>query len=168
MLLAHIPHNGLVKVVPGKLDGGVHHRSPQGDHRDVRGAAADVHDHIAAGPGNINACADGRRHRFLDQVHLPGSRRVGSLFYRLPLNLCDAAWHADADPWLLKRPLAHGLLDKIFDHLLCHGIIGDHALSQRPDRHNIPGRPAQHKAGLLPDGLDGVGIPVKRHNRRFL
>ena len=53
----------------GDLDGGGLHDAAEGDDGDVSGAAADVHHHVTVGLGDVDARADGRRDRLLNEVH---------------------------------------------------------------------------------------------------
>ena len=48
VFLSHVTDNRLVKIISGDLDGSADNRSPQRNHGDVRGTAADIHDHVAA------------------------------------------------------------------------------------------------------------------------
>ncbi len=57
VLAPYVLHDGLVELVAGDLDGGGLHDAGQGDDRDVGGAAADVHDHVAVGLGDVDARA---------------------------------------------------------------------------------------------------------------
>ena len=73
MLAPYVLHDGLVELVAGDLDGGGLHDAGQGDDRDVGGAAADVHDHVAVGLGDVDARADGGGHGLLNQIDPPGA-----------------------------------------------------------------------------------------------
>src|SRR6266850_7065304 len=66
------------------------HDAGAADHRDVGRAAADVDDHVAGGLADGQAGADGRGNGLLDQVDLAGTRALGGLSYRAPLDLGDA------------------------------------------------------------------------------
>src|SRR3546814_10373106 len=46
------------------------------------------------------------------------------------------------------------LADKVLDHLLGDFEIRDDAVAQRPDRHDVAGRAAEHHLGLVADRED--------------
>jgi hypothetical protein len=39
---------------------------------------------------------------------------------------------------------------------------------ERPDRHDVPGRPADHPLGFHPDRHDLAGVGVEGHHRRLV
>ena len=140
----------------------------QGDDRNVRGTAADVDNHIAAGTGNVDASSNGSRDGLLDDVDFPGACTVSGILNGPLLDFGDTRRHADRNPGLPIGLLSHGLLDEVLDHLLGHGIVGDNALAKGTDSDDISRSPAQHQTGFLTYCLDLVAVPVKSDNRGFL
>ena len=90
MLTADIPGDHLVKVVARDFQRGGHSHAIHAQHRDVRGAAADVHNHVTAGPADIQPRAKARRQRLLDQEHTPGTGFDGGVNDASLLNLGHA------------------------------------------------------------------------------
>ena len=59
------------------------------------------------------------------------------------------------------------LLDEVAEHLLGDVEVGDHAVLERPDRGDRPGRAAEHPLRLDPDGVH-LAVPlVDRDHRRL-
>src|SRR3546814_14897241 len=59
--------------------------------------------------------------------------------------------HADDDLWAGEAAAIVHLADKVLDHLLGDFEIRDDAVAQRPDRHDVAGRAAEHHLGLVAD-----------------
>ena len=114
MFFAHITDQRLIEIIAGHLDGRTHYRTAQGNNGDIGGTSADIYDHVSAGLGDIDACADGSRNRLFDNRYFSGARLIRSILYRLLLNLCGSAWNADADSRLSQCFLAYCLVDEIF------------------------------------------------------
>ena len=70
------------------------HDSAERDHRDLAGASADVHDHVARGLAHGQPGADGGRHGLLDQVGLARAGAQAGLLHRALLHPGHAARHA--------------------------------------------------------------------------
>ena len=68
---------------------------PQGDDGDVGGAAADIHDHMAVGLGDVDARTDGGGQGLLDEVHPAGAGLDARVDDGPLLHLGDAGGHAD-------------------------------------------------------------------------
>ena len=166
VLAADIFHHGFVKLVAGDLDGGALHHTAQGDHSDVGGAAADVHDHIAVGLGDVHARPNGRGHRLLDEVHPAGARLLARVDDGAFLHLRDDAGDAD-DHVGLEQPEAQHLFDKVLDHLFGHFIVGDDTLAQGTHGDDVAGGAAQHALGLRADGQRLAGVLVDGHHGRL-
>jgi hypothetical protein len=122
---------------------------------DLGGAAADVDDHRARRLGHRQAGADGRGHRFLDQVDLRGAGAQRRLADRAALDLGGAAGHADDDARARRQQprLVHHL-DELLEHLLGDGEVGDHAVLHRADRLDVARHLAQHLLGARADRGD--------------
>ena len=113
VLAAHILDDGLVELVAGHLNGGGLHHAAQGDDGDVAGAAADVHYHVAVGLGNVDARADGRGHRLLDEVHAAGAGLNARIDHGALLYLGDAGGDADDDTGLEQLEAAGDLVQEL-------------------------------------------------------
>ena len=59
------------------------------------------------------------------------------------------------------------LLDEVAQHLLGHVEVGDHAVLQRADRRDRPGRAAEHPLRLDADRVHLAGALVDRDHRRL-
>ena len=167
MFLTHVTHDRLIEIVSRDLNGSADNRTAQGNYRDIGSAAADIHDHIAAGLGNVNPCTDRRSNGLLYDGDLSGARLISGILNRLLLYFRNTAWHTDRNAGFPECLLTQSLLDKIFHHLLCYLIVRDNTLSQRPYRHDIARGPAQHQPRVLADRLDLVRVSIKSYNRRL-
>ena len=161
VLAAHILHHGLVELVAGYFNGGGLHHAAQGNDGDVGGAAADVHHHMSVGLCDVDAGADdhgrqvgGGRDHAQDAAH-------GDL--KRLLDLGDARGDADDHPGLEDHEAGH-LADELLEHPLGHVVIGDHALPEGPDGHDVAGGAAQHLPGLLAHLEELAGILVHSHH----
>ena len=90
----------------------------------------------------------------------------GRLFDRSALDAGDAGRDADDDARVRKAVLVH-LLDEVAEHLLGDVEVGDHAVLQRADRGDRPGRAAEHPLRLDPDRVHLAGALVDRDDGRL-
>lgn len=146
VLAADIAHNGLIHGVSCHLGGGGHSHCVHRQHRHVRGAAANVHHHMAAGTGNVQVGSQRGGQGFFDQVDPACAGLHGGANHRPLLHLRDAAGHTDNDTGL-EQSMAGRLPEKLRQHPLGHLIVGNHAPQQRPHRYHIAWSPAQHVPG---------------------
>ena len=60
----------------------------------------------------------------------------------------------------MRPPVLVNLLDEVAEHLLRHFEVGDHAVLERANSGNRPGRPPEHSLRLDPHGvhLTGAGV----------
>ena len=93
----------------------------------------------------------------------PSDVLANQKYNRLYNYYCTDVQARGAYPAYAKR-----LLDEMLQHLFRNGIIGNDALTQRPDRNDIARRTSQHQSGILTDRLDLVRISVKSHNAGLL
>mgnify|MGYP003694754801 CR=1 FL=1 len=112
--------------------------------------------------------ADGRGHRLLDDVDPARARLVACLLDRALLHPGDAARHRHHHPRLGQVAAPVHLLDEIAQHALGHVEVGDDPVLERPDRHDVAGRPADHPFGFHPDRHDLAGVGVEGHHRRLV
>jgi hypothetical protein len=131
----------------------------------VGGAAADVDDHVAGRGGDVEAGADRRGHRLLDQVDLARAGRERRLLDRALLHARDAGRHADHDTRPHQAAAVVRLADEVAEHRLRHLEVRDHAILDRADRADRLRRPAQHLLGLVAHREHPVAAPVglRRH-----
>ena len=73
---------------------------------------------------------------------------------------------ADDDARVREAVLVH-LLDEVAEHLLGDVEVGDHAVLQRADRGDRPGRAAEHPLRLDPDRVHLAGALVDRDDGRL-
>src|SRR6202790_4467962 len=72
VLLLDEGHDGLVQLIAADPDGLAGDDTAEGDDRHLGGPTADVHHHVAGGLVHRESGPDGRGHRLLDDVGLPG------------------------------------------------------------------------------------------------
>ena len=95
--------DGVVHCVAADPHGLAGHHSAQGDDGDVRGTAADIDDHVAAGLVDGQSRPDRRGHRFLDQERFAGPGADGRLDDRPPFDFGRAGGDAHDGPWTLEN-----------------------------------------------------------------
>ena len=169
MLAAHILHHGLVELVASHLDRRGLHHAGQADDRNIAGAAADVHHHVAVGQSDVDARADGRGHGLLNEIYPPGAGLDAGIHHGTLLHLSDAGGHADDDAGLEEEVAAAGnLAHKFLEHPLSHIVVGDDALPQRTDGHDVAGGTAQHGLGIRAHLQELAGVLVDSHHGRLI
>ena len=104
---------------------------------------------MAVGLGNINACADGSRHRLLDQVDLTGAGLDTRVNDRALLDLRDTRGHTDHQTGF-EEVGGSDFTDKFPQHPLGHIVVGNNALPQGADGNDVAGGTAQHILRLSP------------------
>ena len=130
----------------------------QGNHGDLRGAAANVEHHGAAGLAHGHSRADGRRHGLLDEKHLAGSRAGGGFADGAPLHLRGSAGHAHQHPGTRAQELVLvSLVDEMLEHLLGDSEVGDDTVLERPDGHDVAGCAPEHALRGFAHGGDVLG-----------
>ena len=123
---------------------------------------------MAVGLGDVDARADGGRHRFLDQIHAACARLDAGVHHGTLLYLGDAGGHTDNDPRLEHLEAAGDLVNELLQHPLRHVIVGDDALTQGTNGHDVAGGTAQHGLGLGAHLQQAAGILVDGHHRRLV
>ena len=167
MLSPHVADNGVVKVVAGHFERVRNDRAAKGNDGDVRGAAADVDDHVAAGLRNVDARADGRRDRLFNDEDFARAGVDRCVFNRFPLHFRNVRRHTDRDPRAAEGTLSKRLADEVTDHFLRDGIVRDDACTKRPDRLDVSGGPADHLACFLAVSFDFIRRRIVCHDRRL-
>jgi hypothetical protein len=112
--------------------------------------------------------ADRGRHRLLDEVNAAGPGLAPGFLHRALLHAGDPGRHRHHQPRLGQVPAPVHLLDEVAQHPLGDIEVGDDPVLQRPDRDDVPRRPADHPFCLDADRNDLAGIGVERHHRRFI
>ena len=156
--------DGVVEVVAADPQRPRHHDPPERDHGDLAGAATHVDDHVRVRRVDLQAGADGRGERLLDQVHRPRARRVARLDQRAPLDVGDARRRAHDHP-RPRAPAGVRARHEVAQHLLGDLEVGDHAVPERPDGADPRRRAADHALRLVADGVDVAGVGVDGDHR---
>src|SRR5699024_250353 len=162
VLAAHVFDDRFIKLIACNFDrGGLHDTAKRNDSHIGR-TAADIDHHVAVRLGDVDARADRRRDRLLDQEHTLGARLRARVNDRALLDLGDDRGHTDDHIGLEQTEALH-LTDKLLDHTLGHLIVRDDALTQRADGDNIARRTAEHFLCLRADGENFARNLVHRH-----
>ena len=141
----------LVHFVAAGPDGLAGHDAAERDHRHLGGPAAHVHNHGAGRLVHRQPGADRGRHRLLDDVNAAGPGLVPGFLHRALLHAGDPAGHSHHQPRPGKVPALVHRLDEVAQHPLGDIEVGDDTVLQRPDRHDVPRRPADHPFRLAAD-----------------
>jgi hypothetical protein len=129
---------------------------------DIRGAAADIHNHVAAGLGDGQARANGGDHRLLNQEHFTRLGAISGILNCPLFHLRDLGRYADHDARMHQHFAVVCLLDEVVQHLFCDFEVGDDAVFHRLDGHDIARRTAEHLLGLFADRFHLAGVFVDR------
>ena len=120
------------------------HDAPQRNHRRLRTAAADVHDHVPRCLRNRDFGANGSREWLFDEICHARACRKGGIQYCPALHLRDPGGHTNHN-FRLKKAVASGdAVDKIGKKGFGDAIIGNHAIAHGTRRHDVAGSTAQH------------------------
>jgi hypothetical protein len=174
VVAADVVDDGVVEAVATDAHAALVDHAAQRDHADLGGAAADVHDHGAAGFADGQAGANRGRHRLFDQINLGGASAQRRFTDRAPLDLGGSAGHADDDARAgTQHTAGQHHLDELLEHLLGDSEVGDHAVLHRANRLDVARHLAQHRLGFLANGLNGLlslGAPFVANgdDRRFV
>ena len=168
VFLSHVTDHCLVEVIARDLNRSRDDGAAEGDDSDVRGAAADVDDHISAGLRNVDARTDCRGNRLLNDCDFLCACLVGRILHGLSLDLGRAGGNADRNAGTEQGLLADRLVDEVLEHLLGHGVIRDDTVAERTNRNDIARRTADHETRLLTDCENAVGVAVNRDDARLL
>ena len=157
VLALQVGDDGLVHLVSGHADGARVDDAGERDDGDIGGAAADVDDHVAAGFGDGQACADGGDHGLLDEMNFGGLGAVGGVHDGALFNLRDLRGDTDDDAGMHHHLAVVGLLDEVVEHLFGVAEVGDDAVFHGLDGDDVAGGAAEHLLGLFADGLNLIG-----------
>src|SRR3954449_7304055 len=168
VLLLHVLDDRAVELVTPDADALAGDDAAERDHGDLGRAAADVDDHVAGRLVHGQPGADRGGHRLLDDVDLARTGLVAGVLDRALLDARDAGRDADDDPRLREVPAAVHLLDEVAQHPLGRLEVGDDAVLQRADGHDVARRTADHPLRLGADGEDPRGVGVDRDDARLV
>ena len=163
---ADIFDHRVVKRVARDLDGRGYGDAVHAEDRDVGRAAADVDDHVARRPCDVQLGPQRCGERLFDQVHAPGPGLHRRLNDGALLHLGHAARHRDDHARLDEGEFAD-LFQKLLQHFLGHLIVGDDAVAQRPNSHGVARRAAQHIARRRADLQNLTGVLIHSDDRGF-
>ena len=126
-----ILHDGVVHLVAGDAHRARVDDAGQRNHRHVRGAAADIHHHVARGLGDRQAGADRRHHGLLHQVNFARLGAICGVDHGALFHLRDLAGHADDDSRVHQHLAPVRLLNEVVQHALGDFEVGDDAVFHR-------------------------------------
>ena len=155
MLLAQVILDVGREYVTGHADGFLLDDTAQGNDGDLRGAAADIHHHIALGGFHVQADTEGCGHGFVDQVHVTAAGMFRRVTHRTDLHFRGAGGDAHYQFQVGGEEAAVtgiDLADESADHHFRGVEVGDNAVPQGP--HGLDARIGLfvHQFGLLAQG----------------
>ena len=154
--------DGLVELVTGNTDGLRDDDAAHSDNSDLGGTATDVDDHGAGGFLDGQVGADSGGHGLFDQIGLAGAGLDRGLKDGTLLDRRDTGGDAD-DNARTRGPriaLLGRLVDKVAEHGLGNIEVGDDAVLQGTNSHDVAGRTAEHALGLDADRQDALVVLV--------
>ena len=167
MHVSYVTYYRLVKLIARHLDGLGCNNSAKGNYRNVRGAASDIHHHIARGLGDIHARTDSGRNRLGDK-HRAGIARTGcGIVYRLFLYLRDVTGDANEYSGLYYLR-ADSLAQKVLQHLYGKAVLADNSILQGLNDVNISGGASKYLLRVLAKANYFSRILTNRNDRRLL
>ena len=139
----------------------------QADHGDVGRAAADIDDHVSVWLRDRQAGADGRRHRFFDEIDLRSFCTIRGVFDSASFHLSNFRRNPDHNTRAHPRLSIVGLADEVLKHLLRDFKVGDDTILHRANRNDVAGRTAQHVFRISPNSFDLIGYFINCNDRGF-
>ena len=146
------------------------HDAGERDDRHLARTAANVNNHRSRRFGNRQTDSDRRRHRLLDQIDLPDTRRMRGILDRALLDLRDVAGNGDHHTRLgvfAPEPPGADLFDEIADHRLRDVEVRNHAGLHRTDGHDVSRRATEHPLGLVAHGEHALRALFNGDDARF-
>ena len=159
--------DSLIELVAGNTNGLRDDDAAHSDNSDLGGTATDVDDHGTGGFLDGQVGADSGSHGLLDQVGLASTGLDRGLKDGALLDRRDTGGNAD-DNARTRGPriaLLGRLVDKVAEHGLGNIEVGDDAVLEGTNGHDIAGRTAEHALGLDTDGQDALVVLVDSDNR---
>ena len=146
-------HDGFVHLVAADAHRTGIHDTRQGDDRDFRGAAPDVHHHVGGRLLNREVGPDGGGHGLFNKIDFAGARALGGFLHRALFHLRDAGGHAHHDPGPDK--VAAGIVhlgNEMAKHGFGHFKVGDDPILHGADSLDVARGTPEHTLGVLTDG----------------
>ena len=158
--------DGLIELVAGNTNGLRDDDAAHSDNGNLGGTATDVDDHGTGRFLNGQVGADSGGHRLFDQIGLAGTGLDRSLKDSALLDRRDTGGNAD-DNTRTRSPriaLLGRLVDKVAKHGLGNIEVGDDAVLQGTNGHDVAGRTAEHALCLDADCQDALVVLVDSDN----
>ena len=105
-------------------------------------------------------CADCRGHGLFNDVHLASPRGITGILHRPLLDASNARWNAHDNARFGQIPTAMHLLDKVTQHTFGSIKVGDNAILQWTNCHNVAGSTSDHFLGFQTDRQDAASILI--------
>ena len=152
----------LIELVAGNTNGLGNDDTAHGDNGDLGGTAADVNDHGTGGLLDGQVGADGGGHGLLDQISLTSAGLDRGLKDGALLDRRDAGGdaHDDARTRGPRIALLGRLVDKVAKHCLGNIEVGDNAVLEGTNGHDVAGGTAEHALGLDADRQNALIVFV--------
>src|SRR6266850_2499979 len=147
--LAHEVRDRLIELVARGTHAARDDDAAQRDHRDLRGAAADVDDQVPARTGDRDVRADRRGERLLDEVRDPGAGTHRRVLHGAALDARHARRDADHELGVEDTHSTADLVDEVLEHVLGDDVVGDDAVTHRLLRGDVPRGAPQHQTRFL-------------------
>ena len=170
VFVAGVLDDVFVHFIAGHADGAFDDDAAHGEDGHFGGAAADIDDHAAPRFDDGQTGADGRGHRFFDEIGFARAGGDGGVVDGPFFHFGHAAGHADDDARAGEGDdhLLVGFFDEVVEHRFGDFKFGDDAVAQRPYRHNIARGAPHHFPGFRANRQRPSGAFIDRHPGRFV
>ena len=170
VLAAHVLANVGREVVTGHLNGVVRNDTAHRDNGNLRGSAADVHDHVAFRGIYVETDTDGCGHGLINEINVATAGVFGAVAHGTELNFGGAGGHSDHHSYAGSEEMSAGShhIDEAAHHLLASVEVGDHTILQRTDHADLFARLFIHEFGAFADGDGFVRARIEGNDRRFV
>ena len=163
---AHILQQFFIKRIARHIYAGCPHLTAQADHRNVGGAAADVHDHAALRLQNVHVRPQCGGNGLIDQIYLAGTGRHNRFHHGVALNAGNGGRNTNRHPRLYQAAVIR-FVDKAANQLLGQCMVGNHAILQRANGRDIIRGTPYHRQGLIAHCQHLVLARIHRHHAGF-
>ena len=157
MLAAHVFANVGRKVVACHFNGVVRDDTSHGNHGDLRGSAADVHNHVAFGGVDVETNADCGGHGLVNEIDIAAAGVFCAVAHGTELNFGRTGGDSDDHSYAGCEEMSAGAhhVDQAAHHLFASVEVGNHAVLQRTDHADLFARLFIHELGAFAD-CDGL------------
>ena len=157
VLAAHVFANVGCKVVACHFNGVVRDDTSHGNHGDLRGSAADVHNHVAFGGVDIETNADCGSHGLVNEIDIAAAGVFCAVAHGTELNFGRTGGDSDDHSYAGCEEMSAGAhhVDQAAHHLFASVEVGNHAVLQRTDHADLFARLFIHELGAFAD-CDGL------------